>query len=89
MIRTELKQNVYLTGYYHFNYISGFCLAYDVFATAEQVSQHIPAEVDAQTIASSIMLLKVHISSMWSETSFKSFFECFVDKFGCSSPHTC
>ena len=65
----------------------GLRLAYDVFALVEQDSQHIrSAEVNAQLIASSIMLLKVHTSSMRSETRFKSFFESCVnegvDKFG-------
>ena len=72
----------------------GLRLAYDVFTTVEQVSQHIQsAEVGAQTIDFSIMLLKVHLSSMRSETHFKSFFESCVnegvDKFSFSSPHAC
>ncbi|XP_065647889.1 uncharacterized protein LOC136077137 [Hydra vulgaris] len=59
----------------------GPCLAYEVFATVEQVSQHMQsAEIDAQTIASSTMLLKNHISSMGLETRFKSFFESCVNE---------
>ncbi|XP_065664630.1 uncharacterized protein LOC136086269 [Hydra vulgaris] len=62
-------------------------LAYDEF-----VSQHMQsAEVDAQTFASSIILLKTRISYLRSETRFKLFFESCVNegvrKFGCSLPH--